>query len=286
MASSITLPDSRKLSYSFDESPPDGPTVLLSSPLCAPFTAWDHVVPILNRNGFRTLRYDPPGHGDSSAPDALDTTTFDSISDDVRLLLRSLNIAKLHSWVGVSMGAATGIVFTTKYPGVVSKLVICDTISSSPVNANVDDTFGPRVDAARAAGSMDSSVHGTLERWFGTEWLDANPQETQRMRDLMLRTSINGFETCCHALRSPSFDLRPLFAKIGASVDEAVCVVGEKDANPLHAMSVMRAKIAEGFAAAGKSNNVELVIIKNAGHVCFIDGLDQFSQIITSFLKA
>lgn len=286
MASSITLPDSRKLSYSFDESPPGAPTVLLSSSLCAPFTAWDHVVPILNRNGFRTLRYDPPGHGDSSAPDALDTTTFDSISDDVRLLLRSLNIAKLHSWVGVSMGAATGIVFATKYPGVVSKLVICDTISSSPVNAGVDDAFGPRVAAARTTGNLESIVQGTLERWFGTEWLDVNPQETQRMRNLMLRTSIDGFETCCHALRSPSFDLRPLFAKVGASVDDAICVVGEKDVNLLQAMSVMRAKIAEGFAAAGKSNNIELAIIKNAGHVCFIDGLDQFSQIITSFLKA
>lgn len=286
MASSVTLPDSRTLSYSLDAAPEDTPIVLLSNSLCAPFTAWDHIVAILNKNGFRTLRYDQPGHGDSSSPAALDITTFDSIADDVSFLLKSLSISKLYAWVGVSMGAATGIVFVTKYPGVVSKLAICDTISSSPGNAGVDDAFGPRVAAARTDGNMDSITQGTLERWFGKEWLEANPQETQRMRSLMLRTSIDGFETCCHALRSSTFDLRPLFAKVGAGVDEAICVVGEKDANLPQTMGDMRTKVEEGFAAAGKSKKVDLAVIKNAGHVCFIDGLDQFSQTITPFLKA
>ena len=286
MASSVILPDSRKLSYSLDTTPKNARVVLLSSPLCATFTAWDHVVPILNKNGFRTLRYDPPGLGDSSAPDNLNSTTFDSITSDVRFLLTSLDIPQLHSWVGVSMGAATGVIFATKYPGVVSKLAICDTITSSPSNAGIDDAFGSRIAAARAAGNMDSTVQGTLERWFGKEWLDANPQETQRMRSLMLRTTLDGFETCCHALRSPTFDLRPLFSRVGASVDDAICLVGEKDTALLETMADIREKVQEGFAAAGKPNKVELAVVKNAGHVCFINGLDHFSQIITSFLRA
>lgn len=285
MASSITLPDSRKLAYSLDPEPKDAPVVVLSNSLCAPFTCWDHVVPVLNKNGFRTLRYNQPGHGESSAPKGLDTT-FDSMAEDVHFLLQSLGIQKLHGWVGVSMGAAGGIYFVTKYPNVVSKLAICDTISSSPVNAGVDDLFGPRVATARQDGHMETITQGTLERWFGKEWLDKNPEETQRMRNLMLQTTVDGFETCCHALRSSTFDLRPLFSKVGASVDEAICVVGEKDANLPQTMEEMRAKIEEGFAAAGKSKKIELALIKNAGHVCFIDGFDQFVQVVTPFLKA
>lgn len=281
MASSLTLPDSRQLSYSLDTTPENAPIVLLANPLCAPFTAWDPVVPIINKHGFRSLRLDQPGHGDSSAPASLDTTTFDTMTDDVQHLLKTLKITKLHAWVGVSMGAAAGIVFTTKYPGVVRKLAICDTISCSPINAGIDDPFGPRVDSARKEGHMDNITQATLERWFGQEWLAANPSETNRMRGLMSRTSIDGFETCCNALRDQSFDLRPLFGKVGRSVEDVVCVVGEKDANLPQTMEVMRDEIEKG--SPGKQ--VELRTVKNAGHVCFIDGLGQFQGIVVPFLK-
>ncbi|KAH8173587.1 alpha/beta hydrolase fold domain-containing protein [Sarocladium implicatum] len=280
-----SLSDGRKLSYALDTSPRDAPIVLLSNSLSAPFTAWDHVVKVLNDKGFRTLRYDQPGHGDSSVPHPLDANTFPSMAADVYALLQSLSIEKVHAWVGVSMGAATGIQFVTTYPGVVDRIAICDTISSSPVNAGTDDLFAPRVASARKEGNMESTIQGTMDRWFGSDWLSANPEEAERMRTLMRRTSIDGFETCCHALRSKTFDLRPLFAKVGGSVKKALCVVGENDANLPQAMETMRGEIEKGFRAEGKSDNVQLKVIKNAGHVCFIDGFEQFCEVILAFLK-
>ncbi|KAK0388823.1 hypothetical protein NLU13_5066 [Sarocladium strictum] len=284
-ASSVSLPDSRSLSYALDTSPANAPVVLLSNSLTAPFTVWDHVVKVLNAKGFRTLRYDQPGHGDSSVPQPLEANTFDSMAADVYHLLKDLSIEKLHGWIGVSMGAATGVQFVTKYPGIVERLVICDTISSSPINAGIDDAFGPRVAAAREAGNMESIIEGTLERWFGKAWLESNTDEAGRMRNLMRRTTIDGFETCCHALRSPSFDLRPLFGKVAAGVDKALCVVGENDANLPQTMETMRAGIEKGFEAAGKPQKVELKVIKNAGHVCFIDGFDQFCKDVLPFVE-
>ncbi|CAM1501204.1 Fc.00g103660.m01.CDS01 [Cosmosporella sp. VM-42] len=283
MASTLSLPGSRVLSYALDQAPADSPIVLLSNSLCAPYKAWDHVVRVLNQAGFRTLRYDQPGHGKSSAPKGLDTT-FESMADDVQHLLKFLEISRLHSWIGVSMGAAAGIVFTTKYPKVVSKLVICDTISASPINAGVDDVFGPRVAAARETGNLEAVTQGTLERWFGKPWLEKNPEEAQRMRNIMSGTTVDGFETCCHAIRSKTFDLRPLFAKVGASVDDALCVVGEKDASLPQTMEEMRNQIEYGFKAAGKGKKINLVVIKDAGHVCFIDGFDQFSKSVLSWV--
>ncbi|KAL2206872.1 alpha/beta-hydrolase [Sarocladium strictum] len=285
-ASAVSLPDKRSLSYSLDKTPETAPVVLLSNSLTAPFTCWDHVVEQLNQKGFRTLRYDQPGHGESSVPEPLDSNTFDSMATDVHHLLQSLSIEKLHGWIGVSMGAATGIQFVTKYPGVVERLIICDTISSSPVNAGTDDLFAPRVQAARNAGNMDSLIEGTLKRWFGDAWIEANPEEADRMRKLMLRTSIDGFETCCHALRSKTFDLRPLFGKVGAGVDKALCVVGENDANLPETMETMRQEIEKGFQAAGKSQKVQLKLIKKAGHVCFVDGFDQFVKDVLPFLES
>ncbi|OIW25469.1 alpha/beta-hydrolase [Coniochaeta ligniaria NRRL 30616] len=283
----ITLPDGRALAYSLSAEPSsESPIVLLANSLCADATSWDKVVPVLQAAGFRTLRYDQPGHGASGVPADLASTTFDSIADDVRVLLESLDISKIHAWVGVSMGAATGVVFVTKFPGLVSRLVVCDTITCSPVNEGATDLFGPRVAAARKEGSMDSIIQGTLTRWFGDEWMKSNPEETSRMQTLMRSTTVDGFEACCAALRSPTFDLRPLFAKVASGVDDALLVVGSKDANLPQTMDTMRERIEEGFQNAGKTRKVLLKVIPDAGHVCYIDGLERFCEAVVPFLEA
>ena len=281
----ITLSDSSKLSYLLDDSPADAPVILLSNSLAAPFKVWDHVVAFLNDNGFRTLRYDQPGHGESEARKPLTDTTFDSITDDVKSLLDSLNIHKVHGWIGDSMGAASGVLFTTKFPGVVERLAICDTIDSSPGNAGTEDLFGARVAAARADGNMSKTLQGSMERWFSKAWMEANPEETERIRSIMHTTTIDGFEACCSALSSNTFDLRPLYGKVGASVDKAICIVGENDGPLPGTMKVMRDKVQEGFEASGKSQNVELAIIKNAGHVPFLDNRSEFCDVIVRFMK-
>jgi 3-oxoadipate enol-lactonase len=283
----ITLPDGRGMSYSLSPEPSSSsPVVLLANSLCADATSWTKVVEVLHGAGLRTLRFDQPGHGASDVPADLGSTTFDSLADDVHALLESLGLGKLHAWIGVSMGAATGIVFVTKYPGIVSRLVACDTISFSPANEEGGtDVFGPRVAAANKEGSMDSIIEGTLTRWFGPEWMESNPAETSRMRTLMRSTTVAGFETCCAALRSPTFDLRPLFAKVASGVDDALLVVGSKDANLPQTMDTMREGIEMGFKKAGRERNVLLKVIPDAGHVCYVDGFESFCQAVVPFLK-
>ncbi|KAI1330630.1 alpha/beta-hydrolase [Xylariaceae sp. FL0255] len=285
----LRLASSRSLSYAFT-TPPSGsssPVVLLSNSLCAPFTCWDPVVPKLASLGFSVLRYDQPGHGDSGVPEVLSSTTFESMVDDAHEMLSQLGIKKVHAWIGVSMGAATGIVFAAKYPGLVERLVPCDTISCSPANAGSADVFGPRVTATREAGNVDALVEGTMERWFGSAWMEANAAETERMRKEMRRTTVEGFETCCTALRSTTFDLRPLAAKAGAGVDSAMLLVGSKDANLPETMQGLREGVEKGLnEKSGNAKYVELKVIKDAGHVCFIDGFDSFVSHVSKFLTA
>lgn len=178
------------------------------------------------------------------------------------------------------MGAALGIVFATKYPGVIKRLVVCDTISCSPANAGAADAFGPRVKAARESGSMSNAVGETMERWFGKEWIEQNPEEAGRVRALMEKTTLDGFETCIAALRSSTFDLRPLFGKVGSSVERVLLVVGEKDADLPVQMAKMREEI-----QSGSGKEVELKVIKGAGHVCFIDGKEEFLKVVLPFLE-
>ena len=285
---SFQLASGRALSYAVTSPSSEGqhPFLLLAGPLCATLTVWDTVVPHLTTLGFNVLRYDPPGHGSSDVPSDLSSTTFDSIAQDVRDLLTHLNIQKVHTWIGDSLGAATSIVFAAKFPGIVERLLPCCTITSSPVNAGTADIFAPRVATARQAGNLDAGIEETLGRWFQREWLDAHPDEAERMRKLMHDTSIDGFETCCAALRSPTFDIRPLAADAGRHVESALLLVGEKDAALTQVMEELRQGIEGGLKSKkGDAASVELKIVRGGGHVPFVDGFDSFMEHVTPFLS-
>jgi pimeloyl-ACP methyl ester carboxylesterase len=297
----FNLPSGRPLSYEFTYmSEPSRPTILLSNSLSSQFSFWDRVVANLHDAGFRVIRYDHPGHGQSGVPSDLSSTTFDSLADDVYALLTSEEVAqrlagwnspasstpRLHAWIGVSMGAALGVVSAVRHPGMIGKLVICDTISCSPTNAGTPDAFAPRVAAARHAGSMDKANEETMQRWFGAEWIAANGDEASRVRKLMQTTSIDGFETCIAALRSETFDIRPLMGRLAGSVEHVRLVVGERDADLPEKMAQMRDQVQKGFEAVGKGDEkVELVVIPKTGHVPFIDGCDEYLKAILPFLQ-
>ncbi|KAI1172635.1 Alpha/Beta hydrolase protein [Nemania sp. FL0916] len=284
----VRVTPARALSYAV--TPPthgnsQDPVVLLSSALSAPLAVWDPVVPRLTAAGFKVLRYNAPGHGVSSVPPNLSSTTFDSMAEDVHALLSHLQIEKLYAWIGVSLGAATAIVFAAKYPGVVERLVPCGTLSRSPASAGTQDHFGARVAAARGAGSMSGLIESTLGRWFGRCWLDSHVQETERLRQVMQGRTIDGFETCCAALRSMSFDLHPLAARAGSHVGAALLLVGEKDVGLFQTMEELRRGIESGLKSTkGETATVSLKVVRNGGHLCFIDGFASFLDLITGFL--
>lgn len=296
----FNLPSGRPLSYEFTyKTEPNRPTILLSNSLSSQYALWDHVVSVLHDEGFRVIRYDHPGHGQSGVPSDLSSTTFDSLAEDVYTLLTSSDISRwfagvnrpatltpsLHAWIGVSMGAALGVAFAVRHPGMIQNLLVCDTIACSPFNAGAPDAFGPRVAAAREAGSMTQAVEETMDRWFGAEWVAANAEEANRVRELMQTTSVDGFETCVAALRSETFDIRPLVGRLAESVEHVRLVVGERDADLPEKMAQMRDQVQKGFDAAGKDEKVELVVIPKAGHVPFIDGFEDYIKAILLFLK-
>jgi len=286
MASFIELKDGRKLYYQLS-GPSSSPIVLLSNSLGSPYATWDHFVPHLQALNLQVLRYDQIGHGQSTAnPSTVDATTFNDLSDDVKQLISSLKIEKLYAWIGISMGAATGIIFCSENPGVVERLVICDTISASPNAVGADDAFEARVSAARSAGRMETIVEQTLARWFTEEWRKANENEVERMRGIMMGTQVEGFAACCRAIQKKEFDLRPLFRKVGGGVEKCLLVVGEKDANLPETMETMRKEIQEGFEKVGKNEQINMVVIGRAGHVSVVDGLEEYAEAVTKFLKA
>lgn len=283
---SFTLPSGRQMAYTLSSGASSDRVVLLSNSLAEDLTSWDRVVPVLEAQGFRVLRYDHPGHGRSGAPTEAELTsiTFEAMTDDVYELLQHLGISKLHAWVGVSMGGIKAVYFAVRHPGIVNKIVVADSIAASPAVAGMPDNFAARVNAVKQAGSVSDDLSNTRIRWFGEEWMAKHPEETARMEKSMATTTPAGLEACCVALSSPSFDLRPLYPEVGHGCEEALIVAGERDADLPVKMQEMRQAIEESLRSCGKKVPVTMEIIKAAGHVPYIDGFEDFCEAISKFL--
>ncbi|CAK7233766.1 hypothetical protein SCUCBS95973_008707 [Sporothrix curviconia] len=277
--STFALPDGRRLQYTLAfPSELQRPTIVLSSLLATTAAVWDDVVNVLHKNGLRALTYDHPGHGGSSVPADLQSNTLQGMADDVFALLQSLSLRTVHAWIGCSLGAATGIVFAARHPGVLNRLVVCDTISGSPGNMGAPDAFTPRVKAFHdRQATMEEGLAQTRERWLGKEYLDSHPEKAAWLAQLMSETTLDGFETCIAALLSPGFDLRKIASSVG--VGKVLVVVGEKDADLPATMKYLADQIRDD----GK-RTVDFHVLKNAGHASFVDGFDSWCEVVVPFL--
>lgn len=279
--STVKLGDGRTLSYDYARATAShDKVVLLSNSLCAPYPTWDHYAKILEDEGFDVLRYDQIGHGTSTVIDEnVDQTTFELLANDVSQLLDALNIQILHAWIGISMGAVAGIYFSAANPGRVNRLVICDTITSSPAAAGSPDPFEARIQATKSSGKIDQIVEGTIKRWFSAPWRLAHTTEVDRMRAIMQKTQLKGFIACCRALQDPDFDLQPRLPKLGEAVQSVMLVVGELDGDLPITMAEMRDTIQDSI-----KGQVGWLVISGAGHLSVVDGLETFSAKVVEFL--
>jgi 3-oxoadipate enol-lactonase len=67
-------------------------------------------------------------------------------------------------------------------------------------------------------------VDATMERWFTKEFRERAPDRIAVMREMFLKTQLEGFIGCCHAVRN--MDLRDTHARITAPT---LVIVGTKD---------------------------------------------------------
>ncbi len=102
--------------------PPGGATVVLLHGGTVPMWTWDLQVPALVQAGYRVLRYDMLGKGESASPDtAYDRALFQR---QLRELLAALGLGGALHLVGFSFGAATAATFAAAQPGRVGSLAL------------------------------------------------------------------------------------------------------------------------------------------------------------------
>jgi 3-oxoadipate enol-lactonase len=240
-----------------------GPWVTLSHSLACNLHMWDDQMAALTQK-HKVLRFDTRGHGLSSAPSG--DYTLDQMADDTKGLFDALGIQRTH-WVGLSMGGMIGQTFALKYPGVFQSLVLADTTSRRPPNA--EQMWGERVAIARAKG-MAGVLDSTLARWFTEPYRNTRKDVMVRIGEQILATPIDGFSGACMAISKVNTLDRLKEIKCPVFI-----IVGEEDHGTPPEMA--RA-IYENLPGS------ELLIIKSAAHLSNVEQNNEFNRALIRFL--
>ena len=239
------------------------PCIVLSNSLGANLTMWDAQMPLLTRK-YRVLRYDKRGHGGSGTPDG--PYSFAELCEDVIGLMDHFGIEQA-AWMGLSMGAMTGMGLALTHPDRFSRMVLADGRADMP-EAN-QGMWDQRI-AAISEGGLAAIVDGTLAMWLTQDWRDANPDRVAEIRKMITGNDPAGYIACCEALKKLDY-LRYL----GGITLPVLYVVGSEDMGA--APAVMR-EMAEATPDAG------FVELPGAGHVANINVPDAFDAAISPFL--
>ena len=193
----------------------DAPALMMCNSLGTDLHMWDPQASAF-AGEFRLVRYDRRGHGKSGVPKG--PYTMEMLGRDALAVMDALGLAKVN-WCGLSMGGMVGQWLGANAPERINRLILSNTHSFYPDKAMWDDRI--RMAQEKAIAGM---VDATMERWFTPEFRERAPDRIAVMRDMFLKTQLDGFLGCCHAVRN--MDLRDTHARITAPT---LVIVGTKD---------------------------------------------------------
>ncbi|MDA1330870.1 MAG: alpha/beta fold hydrolase [Proteobacteria bacterium] len=241
-----------------------GPWVVLSHSLMCDLKMWGAQIDAL-KSHYRVLAFDTRGHGGSEAPEG--AYTLDQLAIDAKALLDRLDIKNPH-WIGLSMGGMIGMTYAIKFPNSFASLVLCDTTSRMPLEAQ--PALRERIAIAKKEG-MKALVSGTMERWFTDSFLSQPRPEIEFVASLIEKTPVAGYVGCCHAISQINCTERLAEIKVPIKI-----IVGDSDVGTPVSMSK------EIQAAAPGSS---LTVIEGASHLSNLEQPQQFNKALLDFLK-
>ncbi|MBS3756503.1 MAG: 3-oxoadipate enol-lactonase [Desulfobacterales bacterium] len=240
------------------------PVVICSHCLAGSTRIWDPQMQALQEN-YRVLVYDVRGHGQTSAPEG--DYSMDLLAEDALALMDSMEIGQAH-FMGISMGGMIGQTLALKYPDRITGLILCDTASQVPADAG--PVWEERIAAANSQG-MAALADGTLERWLSPEFREQYPDTTQKIREIVLSTPVNGFAGCGRAIAG--FDIHDRLPQLSAPT---LIMVGENDpGTPVEAARQIH----------GQIRGSRLEVLDQAYHLSNVEAAESFNTALLDFLE-
>jgi pimeloyl-ACP methyl ester carboxylesterase len=221
---------------------------------------WDDVWPTFCRD-FRVVRYDRRGYGKSPA-----ATTWHSETDDLLAVLDAHRVGRA-VLVASSHGGELAIDFTLRSPERVGTLVLVGAVLSGfPYTDHFIDRGVKLSEPLRT-----NDVPGAIERALHDPYLLApgHPAAQKRLAELLTAAP----QDFTHPNRvRPS---RPALHRLGEIRIPTLILVGDADIPDVHAHA--------GAIELGIPN-AERVIVKDSGHLMYLEKPAEFVRLVTAFV--
>lgn len=257
----ISLPDG-DLYYQLD-GPQAAPVLLLSNSLGTRLSMWDAQIPAMAEH-FRVLRYDTRGHGQllvSAGP-----YTIEQHGRDVLALLDALGIRQA-DFCGLSMGGLIGQWLLLNAPQRLRRVVLCNTAAKIASH----EVWNPRIEAVLRDGrpAMLALRDATISRWFTPRFAETQPEQVNRLVDMLANTSPAGYAANCAAVRDADFR-----EQIAAVRSPVLVICGAQD--PV-------TTVADGDFLVNAIKGAEGVVL-NAAHLSNLEASQAFTAAVVDFL--
>lgn len=240
----------------------DRPSIVFAHALGTDHTLWDRQVAHFALD-YRIVQFDARGHGASDVPPG-SAWPLDALANDLLEVIDRADAAPAH-FVGISMGALTGLAAAALAPARFASLTLCDAhLFTTP--AFTTDLL------ARAAevdeGGLPALAARMVARWFPPQ-AHGDPQVIARLQAIVAQTAPAAYAACVRGLAS--YDLRPLLQRLSMPV---LLACGEHDGDTP----------AKFRALAGLNERARFVMIPAAGHLPNVQAPGEFNAALEAFL--
>lgn len=237
--------------------------IVLSNSLGATHEMWMDQIEVLSEH-FQILSYDTRGHGKSSCPNG--PYNFNDLCQDVIGLLNYFNIEKTN-FMGLSLGGMTGLGLAINHPKRISRVVCADARAESTEMFKA--MWDERISKV-ASGGLDAILEGTINSWFTSNWIAANPRKIEAIKEMVLSNNPEGYIHCCEALKELNY-----FNQLGTIQAPVLYIGGDKDKGaPPETMKEM-------------SDNTPFSSyesVSSSAHVANINNPSEFNDKVISYL--
>ncbi|WP_116047991.1 3-oxoadipate enol-lactonase [Amycolatopsis palatopharyngis] len=245
------------------EGQEDGEVVVLSGSLGSDLRMWQPQVAPLVAAGYRVVRYDHRGHGDTPAPRG--PYGLGDLSGDLFALLDGLGVGSAHI-VGLSLGGMVGMWAGANRPERVRSLTLCCTSAEIEPRS----MWSERAELVLSKG-MAAVADSAVDRWFTAAWRDADPCGAEEFGDMIRATDPVGYAGCCAAIET--MDLVGELPRIAAPT-LVISTADDPSTPPEHGR-----RIAESVPDA------RLEIVADAAHLGNVQQPERFADLIIEHLK-
>lgn len=240
------------------DGPADGPVVVFANSLGTDLRLWDQLLDELPQ--IRAVRFDKRGHGLS---DEGGDYGIDDLADDAAALIEHLGLGRV-IFVGLSIGGMIAQNISARRPDLIRAAVL----SNTAVKMGTQQSWSERIAAVRDAG-LDSIADVIMQRWFAPTFR-ARP-ELAAWRNMVVRTSGNGYIAACHALANA--DLTATTRKLALPV---TVIAGDQDGSSPAELVKATADLIPGAT---------FHVIPDAGHLPCVEQPAAFAAILRNFLQ-